>query len=73
MTVGELSDYITRRKKNQKSQYLNEVQNDCTHSRIRIARISIRLQISGVKSFGIYSIKILRISVLMKVLIGSVE
>ena len=28
MTVSELSDYITRRKK--KSQYLNEVKNDCT-------------------------------------------
>ena len=27
VTVSELSDYITWRKKNQKSQYLNEVQN----------------------------------------------
>ena len=35
MTVSELSDYITRRKKI-KSQYLNEVQNGCTRSRIRI-------------------------------------
>ena len=37
MTVNELSDYITRRKKNKKSQYLNEAQNGCTRSRIRIA------------------------------------
>ena len=36
MTVSELSDYITRRKKPKKSQYLNEVQNGCTRSRIRI-------------------------------------
>ena len=34
VTVSELSDYITRRKK--KSQYLNEIQNGCTHSRICI-------------------------------------
>ena len=33
VTVCELSDYITRRKK---SQYLKEVQNGCNHSRIRI-------------------------------------
>ena len=38
MTVSELSDYITRRKKILKSQYLNEVQNGCTRSRIRIER-----------------------------------
>ena len=35
VTVSELSDYITRKKKI-KSQYLNEVQNGCTRSRIRI-------------------------------------
>ena len=39
VTVSELSDYITRRKKI-KSQYLNEVQNGCTRSRIRIALCS---------------------------------
>ena len=44
MTVSELSDYITRRKKNKKSQYLNEAQNGCTHSRIRI--VSTYLQIA---------------------------
>ena len=37
VSVGELSDYITRREKNKKSQYLNEIQNSCTRSRIRIA------------------------------------
>ena len=40
MTVSELSDYITRRKK--KSQYLNEVQNGCTHSRIRIVHRDLK-------------------------------
>ena len=38
VTVSELSDYITRRKKNKNlNMYLNEVQNGCTRSRIRIA------------------------------------
>ena len=37
MTVSELSDYITRRKKIKKSQYLKEGQSGCTRSRIRIA------------------------------------
>ena len=36
LTVSELSDYITRRKKIKKSQYLSEAQNGCTRSRIRI-------------------------------------
>ena len=43
MTVSELSDYITRRKKI-KSQYLNEVQNSCTQSRISIAFSSAEVQ-----------------------------
>ena len=33
VTVSELSDYLTRR---EKKQYLNEAQNGCTLSRIRI-------------------------------------
>ena len=46
VTVSEFSDYITRRKKNKKSQCLNEVQNGCTRSRIRIVRSGLEIRFS---------------------------
>ena len=50
VTVSELSDYITRRKKNKKSQYLNEAQNGCTRSRIRIGQSKQFIKINNLDS-----------------------
>ena len=57
VTVSELSDYITRRKKI-KSQYLNEVQNGCTCSRIRIELCRMcNLKLKSLMGFTLFESK----------------